>query len=124
MRVFRKEGRKVIIAMAANSDCFTSLQPKVIKAQAHESSTRCSLSHIDDVYDKLKRDLGSDFSKSKQGKVIELYSFHCGNCSYRNIHDIKILTCGCGKELQGIVVFRKIGDTVIYDARRKRTRGR
>jgi len=124
MRVFCKEGIEVIIAMAANSVCFTSLQPKLIKAQAHESIRRCTLSHIDDVYNKLKRDIGSDFSESKQGKVIELYSFHCGNCNYRNIHDIKILTCGCGKELQGIVVLRKIGDTVIYDARRKRTRGR
>ena len=26
-----------------------------------------------------------------------------------------MLTCGCGKELQGVLVYRKIGDTVIYD---------
>ena len=82
------------------------------------------MSHIDDVYDKLKRDLGSDFSKRKQGEVIELYSFHCSNCNYRNIHDIKMLTCGCGKELQGMLVYRMIGDTVIYDSRQKRNRGR
>jgi hypothetical protein len=28
-----------------------------------------------------------------------------------------MLTCGCGKELQGTLVYQKIGDTVIYDAR-------
>jgi hypothetical protein len=35
-----------------------------------------------------------------------------------------MLTCGCGKELQGMLVYHKIGDTVIYDARQKRKRGR
>jgi hypothetical protein len=35
-----------------------------------------------------------------------------------------MLRCGCGKELQGILVYRKIGDTVIYDARKKKKRGR
>jgi hypothetical protein len=35
-----------------------------------------------------------------------------------------MLTCGCGKELQGMLVYRKIGDTVIYDARQKRKGGR
>jgi hypothetical protein len=82
------------------------------------------LSYIDDVYDKLKRDIGNDFRRGKEGKIIELYSFQCGNCGYRNIHNIKKLTCGCDKELQGILVYRKIGDTVIYDTREKRKRGR
>jgi hypothetical protein len=47
---------------------------------------------------------------------MKLYSLHCSNCDYSNIHDIndiKMLTCYCGKELQGILVYRKIGDTVI-----------
>jgi hypothetical protein len=46
---------------------------------------------------------------------MELYSLHCSNCDYSNIHDINdiMLTCCCGKELQGILVYRKIGDTVI-----------
>jgi hypothetical protein len=45
---------------------------------------------------------------------MELYSLHCSNCDYSNIHDINdiMLTC-CGTELQGILVYRKIGDTVI-----------
>jgi hypothetical protein len=85
---------------------------------------RYTLSYIDDVYDKLKRDIGADFRGRKAARIIELYSFHCGNCGYRNVHDIKVLTCGCGKKLQGMLVYRKIGDTVIYDARQKRKRGR
>jgi hypothetical protein len=29
------------------------------------------------------------------------------------------MTCGCGKNLDGVLVFRKVGDTVIYDTRGK-----
>jgi hypothetical protein len=97
---------------------------KVLKAQAYNFDTKYTLSHIDDLYDKLKRDVGSDFRRRKEEKIIELYSFHCWNCGYRNIHDIKMLTCGCGNELHGILVYRKIGDTVIYDTRQKRRKGR
>lgn len=110
---------------------------------------------IDDRYNKLRRDIGNDFSRndkvnggqhnidssknaepvsstcassSEAGsalRVKELYSFHCGNCGYRNIHDVKVLTCGCGNQLQGRQVYRKVGDTVIYDTReRKRSRAR
>lgn len=100
------------------------IEAKALKDPAYKFYARYDLSHIDDVYDKLKRDIGNDFSRGKEEKIIELYSFHCGNCGYRNIHNIKILTCGCGKELQGILVYRKIGDTVIYDIREKRKRGR
>ncbi len=85
---------------------------------------RYTLSNIDDVYDKLKRDLGSDFRTGREGKILELYSFHCSNCGYRNIHDIKTLACGCGNELHGILVYRKIGDTVIYDTRPKKRKHR
>jgi hypothetical protein len=95
---------------------------KTIKGPLLQFYARCTLSHTDDLYNKLKRDIGNDFNWSKEGKILELYSFHCSNCGYRNIHDIKMLTCGCGKELQGILVYRKIGDTVIYDARQKRKR--
>jgi hypothetical protein len=84
-------------------------------------------SRVDDRYNKLKRDMGNDFSRSKSdasgregGQVTELYSFHCGNCGYRNIHDVKVLNCGCGKVLQGMLVYRKVGDTVIYDMREKK----
>ena len=48
----------------------------------------------------------------------------CNNCGYRNIHDIKMLACGCGKEVQDILVYRKIGDTVIFDTRQNRNGGR
>jgi hypothetical protein len=82
------------------------------------------LSRIDDSYNKLTRNIGNDFDIRKEGRILELYSFHCGNCGYRNIHDIKILTCGCGKVLHGILVYRKIGETVTYDTRQKRKRGR
>ncbi|AIC16620.1 hypothetical protein [Nitrososphaera viennensis] len=79
------------------------------------------MSRIDDRYNKLRRDIGNDFaSNSSAGPVKELYSFHCGNCGYRNIHDVKTLPCGCGKELQGVLVYRKVGDTVIYDTRERR----
>jgi hypothetical protein len=93
---------------------------KSVKGSRLQFNARYALSHIDDVYDKLKRDLGSDFGRRIDEKIIELYSFHCGYCGYRNIHDIKMLICGCGKELHGILVYRKIGDTVIYDTRQKR----
>jgi hypothetical protein len=96
----------------------------VIRNHRYGFNSGFNLSHIDDVYNKLKRDLGNDFSERRQGDIIELYSFRCDNCNYRNIHDIKMLTCGCGKELQGMLVYRKIGDTVIYDTRQKRKRGR
>jgi hypothetical protein len=96
----------------------------VLKDPAYKFSPRYDLSHIDDAYNKLKRDIGNDFRRGKDRKIIELYSFQCGNCGYRNIHDIKKLTYGCGKELQGVLVYRKIGDTVIYDTREKRKRGR
>ena len=110
---------------------------------------------IDDRYNKLRRDIGNDFSRddkvngdqhnidssknaervssssahassSEAGstlRVKELYSFRCGSCGYRNIHDVKVLTCGCGNPLQGRQVYRKVGDTVIYDARERRGRG-
>jgi hypothetical protein len=61
----------------------------------------------------LKRDIGNDFHREKDGGIMELYSLHCSNCDYSNIHDIRMFTCCCGKELQGILVYRKIGDTVI-----------
>ena len=98
---------------------------KSVKASLLQFYARYTLSYIDDVYNKLRRDIGNDFQGKKEGKIVELYSFHCGNCGYRNIHDIKMLTCGCGKELQGLLVYRKIGGTVIYDARQKnRKKGR
>ena len=97
---------------------------KSVKGSLIQFYARYTLSHIDDVYDKLKRDIGNDFRGRREGKIIELYSFQCSNCGYRNIHDIKMLTCGCGKELQGILVYRKIGDTVIYDTRQKKKRGK
>jgi hypothetical protein len=102
----------------------SSKDAKVLKELGYKFYTRYTLSYIDDVYHKLRRDIGNDFHIGKEGKIIELYSFHCNNCGYRNIHDIKLLTCGCGKELQGILVYRKIGDTVIFDTRQKRKRGR
>jgi len=78
---------------------------------------------IDDVYNKLKNDIGTDFA-NKEGKITELYSFRCGNCSYHNIHNFKELDCGCGKKVIGVLAYRRIGDTVIYDMRegRKRTK--
>lgn len=78
---------------------------------------------LDDRYNKLRRDIGNDFSRRSDGNkepVTELFSFHCGSCGYRNIHDVKVLTCGCGQQLQGRQVYRKVGDTVIYDTREKR----
>jgi hypothetical protein len=97
---------------------------KVLKDSCYNFYDRYTLSHVDDVYDKLKRDVGSDFGRRNKEKILELYSFHCDNCGYRNIHDIRMLTCGCGKELHGILVYRKIGDTVIYDRRQKRRTNR
>jgi hypothetical protein len=96
----------------------------VLKDLAIIFCVRYTLSHIDDHYDKLKRHVGSDFRRRKEEKIRELYSFHCGNCGYRNIHDIKMVTCGCDNELHGILVYRKIGDTVIYDTRQKRRKVR
>lgn len=74
----------------------------------------------DDRYNKLARDIGTDFSRPE--RTNELYSFHCGNCGYQNIHNVRTLVCGCGKEMQGVLVFRKIGDTVIYDSRERKNR--
>lgn len=78
------------------------------------------MSHIDDAYNRLRRNIGNDFGREERERIVELHLFHCGNCGYRNIHNIKILTCGCGKELEGILVYRKIGDTVVYDTTEKR----
>lgn len=75
---------------------------------------------VDDRYNKLANDIGNDFKK--KGKTAELYSFHCGACGYKNIHDVSELVCGCGSKLKGRLVFRKVGDTAIYDARQKGTR--
>jgi hypothetical protein len=100
------------------------IDAKTLKDLGYNLHTRYTLSAIDDVYDKLKRDLGNDFHRGKEGKIVELYSFHCSNCGYSNIHDVKMLTCGCGKELQGMLAYRKIRDTVIFDTRQKRKRGR
>lgn len=76
------------------------------------------LSRVDDQYNKLRKNIGDDFTRTEE-KVKELYSFHCGNCGYKNIHNMEILTCGCGKTLAGRLVYRKIGDTIIYDTREK-----
>jgi hypothetical protein len=51
-----------------------------------------------------------------------LFSFHCGNCVYMNIHDIATLIGGCGKGLKGGRVYQKIGDTVVFDSRDGRKR--
>ena len=53
---------------------------KSVKDSVLQFYARYTLSHIDDVYDKLKRDVGDDFRGRKTGKIVELYSFHCGNC--------------------------------------------
>jgi len=71
---------------------------------------------VDDTYDKLANDIGTGFKK-RMGKITELYSFHCGKCGYQNVLDIKELECGCGNKLQGILVYRSIDGTVVYDMR-------
>ena len=79
------------------------------------------MTYVDDTYNKLKKSIGNDFSRDKQA-VTELYSFRCSNCGYKNIHDAKELKCGCGSKLQGILVYRKVLDTVVYDNREKKKR--
>jgi hypothetical protein len=74
--------------------------------------------HVDDRYNKLRKNIGNDFSKVR--KVKELYSFQCGNCGYRNIHDVNEMVCGCGRPLKGLLVYRKVDDMVIYDTRENR----
>jgi hypothetical protein len=78
----------------------------------------------DTIYEKLRRNIGNDFRKEGKARIgkIELYSFNCSNCGYRNIHNLKTLKCGCDKELVGILVYCKIGDTAIYDTRQKKKR--
>jgi hypothetical protein len=76
--------------------------------------------HVDDRYNKLRNNIGNDFSKV--GKVKELYSFQCGKCGYRNIYDVNEMICGCGNHLKGTLVYRKVDDTVIYDNRERRDR--
>ena len=76
----------------------------------------------DDAYNKLRKNIGNDFSKGETGTIKELFSFHCGKCGYHNIHNVKELECGCGSKLQGVIVYRKIGDTVVYDMRRGKKR--
>lgn len=76
------------------------------------------MSYIDDAYNRLAKNIGNDFGVGKDA-VTELFSLHCLNCGYRNIHNLKRMTCGCGKNLDGVLVFRKVGDTVIYDTRGK-----
>jgi len=70
----------------------------------------------DDLFNKLRNDVGTDFKKHED-KITELYSFRCGNCGYHNIHNVKEIECGCGKKVQGLIVYRKIGNTVVYDMR-------
>jgi hypothetical protein len=79
------------------------------------------LTYVDDTYNKLKKSIGNDFTKDKQA-VTELYSFRCSNCGYKNILDATELNCGCGTKLQGILVYRKVQDTVVYDNREKKKR--
>ncbi|MEO9295838.1 MAG: hypothetical protein ABI347_09590 [Nitrososphaera sp.] len=71
---------------------------------------------VDDSYDRLANDIGTSFKKKV--RPAELYSFRCGACGYKNVHDISELTCGCGNKLRGRLVFRKVGDTAIYDTRK------
>jgi hypothetical protein len=84
-----------------------------------------TLAHIaDDAYNKLRKNIGNDFSAGKEGKITELFSFHCGNCGYKNIHNVKEMTCGCEKKLEGRLVYQKINDTVIFDMREGKKRRR
>ena len=71
----------------------------------------------DDLYNKLRNDVGTDFRKIRDKSIKELYSFHCQKCGYHNVHNIKELECGCENRLHGVLVYRKIGDQVIYDMR-------
>lgn len=80
------------------------------------------LPNIDDRYNKLRNDVGNDFRRPQ--KMKELYSFQCGNCGYRNVHDVGEMACGCGRQLKGTLVYRRIDDTVIYDSRREREKDR
>ena len=81
------------------------------------------MSHIsDDAYNKLRKNIGSDFGRESRKPIKELFSFHCGSCGYKNIHDVSSLRCGCGNELKGIRVYQKIGDTVVYDNRGSKRR--
>jgi hypothetical protein len=77
----------------------------------------------DESYNKLRRNIGNDFSRAKEDNITELYSFHCASCGYKNIHNFKIMTCGCDRQLEGSLVYRKIGNTVIYDTRERRKKG-
>lgn len=76
------------------------------------------LPEVDDAFNKLDNDLGSGFRRVKS-EVSELYSFRCEKCGYRNVHDCKILTCGCGNNMVGTLVFRKVNGIVIWDSRNK-----
>jgi hypothetical protein len=80
----------------------------------------------DDAYNKLRKNIGNDFGTRTQSNkpIKELFSFHCGSCGYKNIHDIAELKCGCGKELKGVRVYQKIEDTVVYDSRNKKVKRR
>jgi hypothetical protein len=59
----------------------------------------------DDVNNKLSVHIENDFGTKKEvDKITELLSFRCSNCRYHNLHDIhniKTLTCGCSKEMDG-----------------------
>ena len=76
---------------------------------------------VDEQYERLRRNIGSDFSRGKAGQS-ELYAFRCPACGYKNVHEVKSMKCGCGAELTGSLVYRKLGDTVVYDSRSGRPR--
>jgi hypothetical protein len=83
---------------------------------------------VDDAYNKIRNDIGTDFSRKKReegrGRITELDSFSCSNCGYHNIHNLKELKCGCGNKVHGVLVYRRTGDTVVHDVRQGKKRRR
>jgi hypothetical protein len=47
----------------------------VLKDSCYNFYDRYTLSHVDDVYDKIKRDVGSDFGRRNEEKILNFTHF-------------------------------------------------
>jgi hypothetical protein len=44
-----------------------------------------------------------------------LYYMKCSVCGFKDTKPVKEMTCGCGNDIQGTLVYKRIGKTVVLD---------
>lgn len=66
-----------------------------------------------DKYSRMARAIGNDFTRDTANRV-ELFKFKC-KCGFEDVKEGKTLQCSCGKQLEGTLVYKKVGKNVLVN---------